>query len=124
HLLLFGFILITGWFLESLQYTGGLDRLFDHLKTRISTTKQAETSSLVLSLILFFDGILSCLVVTSVLKPMTERFGIPPLKGAFLASAMGAPLTILCPFSCLTILYVGLTGSHDVKDVFLSTLPF
>src|SRR5579863_5580125 len=103
---------------------------------KVNTQKGAETSSILLSLLLSIDDYLSILTVGFVMQPLTDRLAITRAKLAYLTHSLSGPLAIIMPIStwAATILAqldnAGInteSTSKIVADpfyVYLSTIPF
>jgi len=99
NLYTFAFLLCLGVTLAFINYTGGALALGNILTKRLTTKKDTETSSLILSCILAIDDYLNCLTAGYVMQPLTDRFHIARIKISFLINSMTVPLTILIPIS-------------------------
>lgn len=137
YLYLYGFLLIVGILIVLLNKTGGA-QAFAHAITRhIRSKKAAETSSILMSSILFIDDYLSNLTVGYVMRPLTDKFEIPRAKLAFLIHSLSGPLVIMVPVSSwvamitsqLDLAGIGIQEPHikivaDPFFVYLNTIPF
>jgi Na+/H+ antiporter NhaC len=96
---LYIFLLLIGIFITLLEKTGGA-LAFAHTFTKhIRSKKAAETSSLLVSAILFVDDYLSNLTVGYVMSPITDAFRIPRAKLAYLVHSISIPLIMIMPIS-------------------------
>jgi len=99
---LFGFLAFLGILIEIITHTGAI-KVYTNLFMRyIKSAKQAQMACLVLAWFFFLDDYLDSLIVGSVMRPITDKFGIPRIKLAYLINAMAAPLAILIPASSWT----------------------
>lgn len=99
NLYIYSFLLMIGIIIVMLDKTGGA-RAFAHLFTKhIRSAKAAETSSLIVSAVLFLDDYLSNLTVGYVMRPITDKFHVPRAKLAYLVHGVAIPLIILMPIS-------------------------
>lgn len=89
------FLLALGIFITMLQVSGGAYAYSIFAKRKITSVKNAETASLILSSGLFVDDYLSSLTTGSVMYPLTDTKKIPRVKLAFLVDSMSGPLAIL-----------------------------
>ncbi len=97
NLFLFSFLFILGIIVALLNHTGGAIAFGRTLTKRLSSARNAETASLLLSPFFFIDDYLNALTVGCVMRPITDRFKIPRAKLAFLIDSMAAPLSIIVP---------------------------
>lgn len=99
HLFIDIFLIILGILVALLSYCGGTYAYGRFIQKHISTKKGTESSSLILSSLLFIDDYFSSLTVGSVMHPLTDLYKIPRVKLAFLIDAMAASLAIVAPIS-------------------------
>lgn len=99
NLCIFIFLLCLGGIISLLSESGAASA-YTHVVQRFVTSRvSAQIASLILSCFFFIDDYFSVLTVGSVMRPLTQRYGVPPVKLAFLTTAMASPLTILSPVS-------------------------
>jgi Na+/H+ antiporter NhaC len=144
YLYLYIFLLLIGIFITLLEKTGGA-LAFAHTFTKhIRSKKAAETSSLLVSAILFVDDYLSNLTVGYVMSPITDAFRIPRAKLAYLVHSISIPLIMIMPISSWVAMLTGQLSNagimtlHEAQQmytpdlkiiadpyiVFLNTIPF
>ncbi|MCK4517298.1 hypothetical protein KAT92_00845, partial [Candidatus Babeliales bacterium] len=99
NLFIYLFLLFLGIIIVLIRQSGGTQAYARFIYPKLKDKKAAETSSLILSLILFMDEYLNILTVGSIMHPLTDRFKIPRAKLAFLVNAMAASLCIIVPIS-------------------------
>lgn len=99
HLCTILFLIILGGLIELLTHSGGLRAYTAAMSRFITTRRQAESASLLLSSFLFIDDYLNSLMVGAIMRPLTDRFHIPRVKLAYLINAMSASLCVLIPAS-------------------------
>ena len=99
NLLVFLFLIFLGILIVILSKSGAAQAYVGIVSKYVSSKKEAESASLILSLFFFIDDYFSVLTVGSVMRPLTRRFGIHPVKLAFLVTTMASPLVILTPIS-------------------------
>jgi len=99
NLLIFIFLICLGIIIVLLAESGAAQTYVQLISKRVSTKKEAESASLILSLFFFIDDYFSVLTVGSVMRPLALRHNVHPVKLAFLATAMATPLTIISPVS-------------------------
>ncbi len=113
-LFIVGFIFASSALFTLVKKSNGIKALVSLASRRIKDSRGAETTSLLLSHGLFIDGCLSSITVSSIMRPILDRFKIPRVKTAFLADSMSGPLVAICPFSCFTALVIGLLSNNGV----------
>ncbi len=113
-LFIVGFIFASSALFTLVKKSDGIKALASLASRRIKDSRGAETTSLLLSHGLFIDGSLSSITVSSIMRPILDRFKVPRVKTAFLADSMSGPLVTICPFSCFTALIIGLLSNNGV----------
>jgi Na+/H+ antiporter NhaC len=109
------FLLMLGIIITLLQHSGSAYSYGNFVMSRLKSAKNAEISSLVLSLFFFIDDYFSSLTVGSVMQPITDRFGIPRVKLAFLVNSVAVPLAILVPLSSWVAYILGQLSQTGVS---------
>jgi tetracycline resistance efflux pump len=99
NLYLYVFLIIVGILIVLIDRTGGARAFARTLTNRITNSRAAETSSVLLSFALFIDDYLSNLTVGYVMQPLTDKFRIPKAKLAYLVHSVSIPLVIITPIS-------------------------
>jgi tetracycline resistance efflux pump len=137
-LFIVGFIFASGALFTLVKQADGIKALVKLTSSRIKNARRAETTSLLLSHSLFIDGCLSSITVSSIMRPILDRFNTPRVKTALLADSMSGPLVAICPFSCFAALIIGLLNNNGVHSkvesgtllienpisIYLLTLPY
>jgi tetracycline resistance efflux pump len=132
------FLLFLGCIISLVNFSGGAYAYGTFMQKRLKNSKNTQTASLALSLILFVDDYFSSLTVGNVMTPLTDRFRIPRAKLAFLVDSMAAPLAILCPFSSWFAAIIGFLTENGISldkgdstlifgstfEIYLKTIPF
>ncbi len=106
-ILIFLFLINLGIIVAILDQTGCAQAYANMISKRLKTASQVEQASLFLSLVLFLDDYFSTLTVGSIMRPITDRFKIPPVKLAFLIDSMAAPIAVLMPISSWVAVIMG-----------------
>ncbi len=115
NLFMYGFLLILGIIIVLIEKTGGARAFARSLTKKISDARTAETSSILLSFILFIDDYLSNLTVGTVMRPVTDKFKIPRAKLAYLVHSVSIPLIIITPISSWMAWIVGVLATSGVS---------
>jgi len=93
------FLVILGVLSEMIRFSGAAHAYGSFVLKKLKTVRSIEVATILLSLVFFIDDYFNCLTVSSVMKPITDKFKIPRLKLAFLINSIAAPLAILAPLS-------------------------
>lgn len=110
------FILQLGIFIQLIKHSGGIYSYVLFINKYIKSKKQAEASSLIISSILCIDDYFSTLTVGSIMQSIVTQQKIAKAKISFLIDSMGAPLTILCPFSSWVAAIIGFFKDNGISD--------
>ncbi|HFL8794792.1 MAG TPA: Na+/H+ antiporter NhaC family protein [Candidatus Azosocius sp. HAIN] len=110
------FILQTGILIKLIQTSGGTYSYSLFINKYIKNKKQAETSSLLMSSLLCIDDYFSTLTVGSIMQSIVIQKKIAKAKISLLIDSMGAPLTILCPFSSWVAAIIGFFKDNGISD--------
>lgn len=117
NLLIVMFLLILGVFITLMHHSGAARAYEKFVRSGLTSKKQAEASTLLLSTALFIDDYFSSLTVGSVMRTVTDPFRVPRAKLAFLVDSMAAPLAIICPISSWVAATVGFLRDSGFASV-------
>jgi Na+/H+ antiporter NhaC len=137
-LYLYAFLIAIGSLIVLFEVTGCVAALANFAVKKLQTKKGAELSSIGLSCLLFVDDYLSILTTGHVMRSITDRFGVPRQKVAFLIHSLAGSVVILAPISSWVaaitaqLAQAGIqesTGGHvqviaDPFFIYLQSLPF
>ncbi len=137
-LYMFSFLIIIGAIIILICKTGGISAFAHHMKKRFSSKRAAESSSLILSILVGIDDYLNSITVGHVMRSIADKFGIARAKLAFLLHAMSGPLVILIPISSWAAVITSNLDSSGISliidnntkiiadpfFVYLKTMPF
>ncbi|TET06025.1 hypothetical protein E3J79_03130 [Candidatus Dependentiae bacterium] len=113
---MYSFLIIIGCLIMLICFTGGIYAFAQVLDRRFTNKRAAETSSLLLSLLVGIDDYLNNLTVGYVMQPIADRFGIARTKLAYLIHSMAGPLVILIPISSWVAI---ITSNLDLSGISL-----
>jgi len=105
--LIFLFLINLGIIVAILDHTGCAQAYADMIRKKLKNARQVEQASLLLSLVLFLDDYFSTLTVGAIMRPITDKFTLPPVKLAFLIDSMAAPMAVLMPISSWVAVIMG-----------------
>jgi len=106
-ILIFLFLINLGIIVAILDQTGCAQAYANMISKRLKNARQVEQASLFLSMVLFLDDYFSTLTCGSIMRPITDRFKIPPVKLAFIIDSMAAPIAVLMPISSWVAVIMG-----------------
>lgn len=117
------FLVVLGILVVLMQKSGGARAYGEWAGKRIKTRGGALAATAGLGCLIFVDDYFNCLTVGSVMRPVTDRFGIARSKLAYVIDATAAPICIIAPISSWAAAVAGeLEG--DGLVVFMRTIPF
>ena len=122
------FLLGTGVLISLFNHTGAALALIRALKKKIKTAYGAQICTMATSCLLSLDDYLSILTTGYTMRPITDQFGVHPLRLALLVHTFAGPLVILTPFSSwIGIITTNMeTASLSANSfcTYLASLPF
>lgn len=122
------FLCILGALVAVITNAGGSKAYGVWASTKIKSKRQALLATSALGAIIFIDDYFNCLTVGTVMKPVTDKYGIHRAKLAYMIDSTAAPICIIAPISSWAAA-VGSnlkdTGVFDSEmSAFMSTIPF
>ena len=120
-ILIFLFLINLGIIVAILDHTGCAQAYATMIRKKLKNASQVEQASLLLSLVLFLDDYFSTLTVGSIMRPITDKFRIPPVKLAFLIDSMAAPMAVLMPISSWVAVIMGQIQRAGISETITPT---
>ncbi|MCQ2591042.1 MAG: Na+/H+ antiporter NhaC family protein [Treponema sp.] len=93
------FLVVLGIMVALMNKSGGSAAFGNWAKTHIKTKVGAQICTVILGMLIFIDDYFNCLTVGSVMKPVTDKYGVSKEKLAYLIDATAAPVCIIAPIS-------------------------
>ena len=129
-ILVFTFALIA--MVSVTEASGGIAGIIRRLTARVKNRRDAETATVALGGMLFFDDYANTMVVGSTMRPITDRYGTSRAKLAYLVDSTAAPLAGIALLSTWIGYEVGLLQDLsktlelgvDGYGLFLGAVPF
>ncbi|MCX5925309.1 MAG: hypothetical protein NT124_03385 [Candidatus Dependentiae bacterium] len=135
---LYLFLIVISCLVSVFNHNGCINSFAHFVSKHIKSFRALQTSSMLISLSLFIDDYLSILATGFIMSPLTDRFGIPRQKLAYLVHSLAGPLVILAPISSwvgaiTTYMHdsgINSLASEDIHIladpffVYLGTIPF
>lgn len=119
------FLVELGTLVTLVNKAGGA-RSFGHWAERhVKSRTGAQLATVCFGLLIFIDDYFNCLTVGSVMKPITDRFGVSREKLAYLIDSTAAPVCIIAPISSWAAAVSGFAskGENGIA-LFCSAIPF
>jgi len=121
------FLMMLGALVAVIASAGGALAYGDWAHRRLKSSRSASLLTMLLGIIIFIDDYFNCLMVGTVMRPVTDKFKISREKLAYLIDATSAPVCILAPISSWAAYVISCipkgTGASGM-DLFLHSMPW
>ena len=119
------FLVILGTMVALMNKAGGSAAFGNWAKKHIKTKVGAQCATILLGILIFVDDYFNCLTVGSVMKPVTDKYGVSKEKIAYLIDATAAPVCIIAPISSWAAAVSGfVTEGENGIALFCKAIPF
>lgn len=119
------FLVILGTMVALMNKAGGSVAFGNWAKKHIKTKFGAQCATICLGILIFIDDYFNCLTVGSVMKPVTDKYGVSKEKLAYLIDATAAPVCIIAPISSWAAAVAGfVTEGENGITLFCKAIPF
>lgn len=121
------FLVLLGMIVALMTKSGAGAAYGEWATTHIRSRKGALYSSFGLGALIFVDDYFNCLTVGTVMRPVTDRYGVSRAKLAYLIDTTAAAVCILTPVSSWAAAVQSSLPENSTVDgfaLFLQTIPF
>lgn len=119
------FLVALGVLVALMNKAGGSAAFADWAKKHIKSKIGAQVCTIILGILIFIDDYFNCLTVGSVMKPVTEKYGVSKEKLAYLIDSTAAPVCIIAPISSWAAAVAAfVSGSENGIQLFCKAIPF
>ena len=119
------FLVVLGIMVALMNKAGGSAAFGRWAKTHIKTKVGAQIATILLGIVIFIDDYFNCLTVGSVMRPVTDKYGLSKEKLAYLIDSTAAPICIIAPISSWAAAVAGFVSEGENGFlVFCSAIPF
>ncbi|MCQ2592767.1 MAG: Na+/H+ antiporter NhaC family protein [Treponema sp.] len=119
------FMVILGTMVALMNKAGGSAAFGNWAKKHIKSKVGAQCATILLGIMIFIDDYFNCLTVGSVMKPVTDKYGVSKEKLAYLIDATAAPVCIIAPISSWAAAVAGfVTEGENGIALFCKAIPF
>lgn len=119
------FLVILGTMVALMNKAGGSAAFGNWAKKHIKTKTGAQIATIFLGILIFIDDYFNCLTVGSVMKPVTDKYGVSKEKLACLIDSTAAPVCIIAPISSWAAAVSGfVTNGENGITLFCKAIPF
>lgn len=125
HVGILVFLVILGIMVALMNKAGGSAAFANWAKKHIKTKVGAQCATVILGILIFIDDYFNCLTVGSVMKPVTDKYGVSKEKLAYLIDSTAAPVCIIAPISSWAAAVAGyVTEGENGLLLFCKAIPF
>ena len=119
------FLVILGTMVALMNKAGGSAAFGEWAKKHIKSKVGAQIATVCLGILIFIDDYFNCLTVGSVMKSVTDRYGVSKSKLAYLIDATAAPVCIIAPIRSWAAAVSGFVseGENGIA-LFCKAIPF
>lgn len=117
------FLALLGALTLVIATAGGSRAYAEWVSTHIKNAKMAQILTAVLGIIIFVDDYFNCLIVGTVMRPITDRFHVSREKLAWIIDSTAAPICIIAPVSSWAVAVSGYLG-EDGFNTFVASIPY
>jgi len=119
------FLVVLGTMVALMNKAGGSQAFGNWAKQHIKSKIGAQIATIALGILIFIDDYFNCLTVGSVMKSVTDRYGVSKSKLAYLIDATAAPVCIIAPISSWAAAVSGFVseGENGIA-LFCKAIPF
>ena len=119
------FLVVLGIMVALMNRAGGSAAFGDWAKKHIKSKAGAQIATIFLGILIFIDDYFNCLTVGSVMKPVTEKYGVSKEKLAYLIDSTAAPVCIIAPISSWAAAVAGFVSEgENGLALFCKAIPF
>ena len=119
------FLVVLGIMVALMNKAGGSAAFGRWAKKHIKTKVGAQVATIVLGIFIFIDDYFNCLTVGSVMRPMTDKYGLSKEKLAYLIDSTAAPVCIIAPISSWAAAVAGFVSEGENGfTLFCKAIPF
>ena len=119
------FLVVLGIMVALMNKAGGSQAFGRWAKKHIKSKVGVQVATVLLGILIFIDDYFNCLTVGSVMKPVSDKFGVSKEKLSYLIDATAAPVCIIAPISSWAAAVAGFVSEGENGfTLFCSAIPF
>ncbi len=119
------FLVLLGTMVALMNKAGGSAAFGNWAKKHIKSKIGAQIATICLGILIFIDDYFNCLTVGSVMKPVTDKYGVSKEKLSYLIDSTAAPVCIIAPISSWAAAVSGfVTEGENGLALFCKAIPF
>lgn len=119
------FLVVLGILVALMNKAGSSAAFGNWAKKHIKSKIGAQVCTIILGILIFIDDYFNCLTVGSVMKPVTDKYGVSKEKLAYLIDSTAAPICIIAPISSWAAAVAAfVSGTENGIQLFCKAIPF
>lgn len=118
------FLVVLGIIVVLMNKAGGSRAYGEWAAAHIKGRRGAALSTFFLGVLIFVDDYFNCLMVGSVMRPITDKHSISRSKLAYLIDSTAAPICIIAPISSWAAAVSGTVEGVNGISLFINTIPY
>ncbi len=118
------FLALLGALVVVVTMAGGSRAYGAWARKKIRSPQLSKLLTVLLGIIIFIDDYFNCLTVGTVMRPVTNKFGISKEKLAYIIDATAAPVCIIAPISSWAAAVASNLDAENGFNLFVSAIPF
>lgn len=122
------FLALLGALVVVVSMAGGSRAYGKWAATKLKSKRSAQLATSALGTMIFIDDYFNCLTVGTVMKPVTDKYGVSRAKLAYIIDATAAPICIIAPISSWAAAVgsnLKATGAFESDlAAFVATIPY
>lgn len=122
------FLCLLGALVVVVTRAGGSRAYGAWAASKLRSKRSAQLATAGLGVLIFIDDYFNCLTVGTVMKPVTDKYGVSRAKLAYLIDATAAPVCIIAPISSWAAAVgsnlQGMGGFDTPMAAFISSIPY
>lgn len=122
------FLALLGALVVVVSMAGGSRAYGRWASEKLRSKRSAQLATSALGALIFIDDYFNCLTVGTVMKPVTDKYGVSRAKLAYIIDATAAPVCIIAPVSSWAAAVgsnLQITGAFESDlAAFVSTIPY
>ena len=107
------FLVVLGIMVALMNKAGGSQAFGAWAKKHIKSKIGVQCATVLLGILIFIDDYFNCLTVGSVMKPVSDKFGVSREKLSYLIDATAAPVCIIAPISSWAAAVAGFVSEGE-----------
>ena len=123
---IFIFLVMLGMIVALVNKTGAFCSFGEWAARHVKSRRAAQLATFVLGVLIFIDDYFNCLIVGSVMSPVTDSKRVSRVKLAYIIDATAAPICMIAPVSSWAAAVSGCVDSKTYSGVelFIRAIPF